>query len=468
MVTKPWYFEYQKYLEVKKALEYERTDKIDVSFANHIINRISNTRNKELKLRETFCELKKLVERQHCFYYHGDNCCNYINYWLNKTVRDSKYGINEHNFKYFDEFMKIDPNIRDNSINCISKLRYIDADTFQKMEKLYDLYDYFTKLKESEVPTTLCHNISDLAKRYESMMQEYERDNVLCKELTNLKNVIEKDKLVAKDICTKNTFDSFILIKHPPPRKEPTPPKEVQGRKYGITHTRPIVSASSPQAHSRHPGEKPTSPPVTVSSSPAQVLEKQARVESERTSSVPLARFPLPLPVPSLESSETEGTEETDKYSGPMGPYRTSGPEPEPELELELPQEQGRRIDTLTDSYYFREDEGYQPAGSMQSTFDTGTIMGTIKDVVSNVLEAVEPVPILGVSGGMGALYLLFKYTPIGSLFRRNRRNNQYIPNFFDPEYAEQFSGYYPQYYNEGFPNYRMNIDYHPSSEELD
>ncbi|VVA00069.1 PIR protein, partial [Plasmodium vivax] len=427
----PKYFTYHEYDELKKSFVYVPRDTIDVSFANYLISRITNTHEKELLLHDTFYQLKKLVERHHSFVEYGiEYCCYYINYWLNKTVRDSKYGINEHNFKYFDEFMKIDPNIRDNSINCISKLRYIDADTFQKMEKLYDLYDYFTKLKESEVPTTLCHNISDLAKRYESMMQEYERDNVLCKELTNLKNVIEKDKLVAKDICTKNTFDSFILIKHPPPRKEPTPPKEVQGRKYGITHTRPIVSASSPQAHGRHPGEKPTSPPVTVSSSPAldrnsratttlppvtvssspaQVLEKQARVESERTSSVPLARFPLPLPVPSLESSETEGTEETDKYSGPMGPYRTSGPEPEPELELELPQEQGRRIDTLTDSYYFREDEGYQPAGSMQSTFDTGTIMGTIKDVVSNVLEAVEPVPILGVSGGMGALYLLLK-----------------------------------------------------------
>ncbi|KNA01687.1 hypothetical protein PVNG_04713 [Plasmodium vivax North Korean] len=161
----PKYFTYHEYDELKKSFVYVPRDTIDVSFANYLISRITNTHEKELLLHDTFYQLKKLVERHHSFVEYGiEYCCYYINYWLNKTVRDSKYGINEHNFKYFDEFMKIDPNIRDNSINCISKLRYIDADTFQKMEKLYDLYDYFTKLKESEVPTTLCHNISDLAK----------------------------------------------------------------------------------------------------------------------------------------------------------------------------------------------------------------------------------------------------------------------------------------------------------------
>ncbi|VUZ99881.1 PIR protein, partial [Plasmodium vivax] len=407
--------------------------------------------------------------------YGKEKCCNYINYWLNKTVRDSEYGVNKDNFKYFDEFMKIDPKIKENSTYCISKLSYMDNETFEKMKKLYDLYDYFTELKEHEDSSTLCRSISDLAKKYE----------------------------IVNDMCTRNNFESFILKIDPPPPKEQNPPKNVQvpgppkhssvsspqvhrgisvetrptnpvsaslpqahGRSPGETHTRPLVTAPSSRVHDRNSVQTPTPTAVSVSLSQAKGLEKPAGGESERTLSVPQEQSPRPLPLllplPSLEQSDPLESSEADEYGGPKGLTET-----ESELRQEPQDEERYQLERDVDP--FNEDEEYTslqevdpPAGSMQSTFNTETIMGTIKDAVSNVLEAVEPVPVLGVSGGMGALYLLFKYTPIGSLFRRNRRNNQYIPNFFDPEYAEQFSGYYPQYYNEGFPNYRMNIAYHP------
>ncbi|SCA59859.1 hypothetical protein PVT01_000048000 [Plasmodium vivax] len=356
----PWYFTYQEYDAVKKSLVYEPKETIDVSFANHLINSIHNTPKKEEKLRETFCELKKLVQRHHCFYEPGpETCCNYINYWLNKTVRDSEYNVNKQNFNIFDKFMQDDPKIKEGPTTCKSKLSYMDNETFEKMKKLYD----------------------------------------------------------------RNSRETTTLL------------------------------------------------PVTVSSSPAQGLETQARVESERTSSVPSEQFPLPLPLLPLGQSgplESPETEEAEEYGRPKGLQ-----EPEqPQVQLQE-EDQVHRLKDDVDT--FREDgegtflqEVDPSADSMQSTFNTETIMETIKGAVSNVLEAVEPVPILGVSGGIGALYLLFKYTSIGSLFRGNRRNNQNIPNFFDPRYGEQFSGYYPQYYNEGFPNYRMNIAYHPSSDELD
>ncbi|CAI7718361.1 PIR protein [Plasmodium vivax] len=484
MVTKPWYFEYQKYLEVKKALEYERTDKIDVSFANHIINRISNTRNKELKLRETFCELKKLVERQHCFYYHGDNCCNYINYWLNKTVRDSEYGVNKENFKMFEDFMQVYSEIKGSSVYCMSKLSYMNKDAFEKMEKLYDLYDYFTELKR-ENPSSLCKNISKLAGKYNSMMQEYEeKDNNLRDVLTHLKKVIETDKLVVENICETNKSNLFYLKIDPPPpprKKQKAVMAHAHGRKPGEKPPPTPVSGYSAQVQRRKSVETSTPPPVRVSSSPAQGLEKPARGESERISPVPSAQFPLELtalsalpPLPLLQLGQLKQLEqlETSEPTGPKGPFGVSGPESV--LRQEQPQEQ-EGYQPQHDVHHLSEDdadisleEGDQSAGSMLSAFNPETIMEKMKIAVSKVLETVEPVPVLGVSGAIGALFLLFKYTPIGSLFRRNRRNNQNIPNFFDPRYGEQFSGYYPQYYNEGFPNYRMNIAYYPSSEELD
>ncbi|SCA60348.1 VIR protein [Plasmodium vivax] len=505
--SNPQYFTYQEYDAVKKSLVYEPKETIDVSFANHLINSIHNTPKKEEKLRETFCELKKLVQRDYCFYYHGDNCCNYINYWLNKTVRKSEYNVNDENFNIFDKFMKIDPKAKEDKINCTSKLSYIDTDAFEKIKKLYDLYDYFTELKESKNRSSLCHNISKLSEKYESIWQECKgKDDYLCNKLRNLKRVIENDELVVNDMCTRNNFESFILKIDPPPPKEQNPPKNVQvpvqSRNSGETPPPTPVSDYSARVHGRKPGEKPpptpvsgysaqvqrrksvetsTPPPVRVSSSPVQGLEKPARGESERISPVPSAQFPLELtalsalpPLPLLQLGQLKPLEqlETSEPTGPKGPFGVS--EPESVLRQEQPQEQ-EGYQPQHDVHHLSEDEadisleeGDQSAGSIFSTFNPETIMEKMKIAVSKFLETVEPVPILGVSGGMGALYLLFKYTPTGSLFRRNRRNNQNIPNFFDPRYGEQFSGYYPQYYNEGFPNYRMNIAYHPSSEELD
>ncbi|CAG9473071.1 unnamed protein product [Plasmodium vivax] len=449
MATQPWYITYHHYNTLKEVFNYEPTEKYDVLSANELMKDIRTSIKKELNLRDTFYELKKLVLRGQCFYSHGpETCCKYINYWLNKTVRDSEYGVNKDNFKMFEDFMRVDPKIKGSSVNCMSKLSYINNDAFEKMKKLYDLYDYFTIFKEDEDRSTLCRNISFLAKRYDRIMQEYEgKDTKLCNMLINLKEVIETDRLVAINICTKNTSDSFILRRHPPPPKEQNPPKNVQvpvqSRNFGKAHTRPTISVPSPQAHRTKSVETRTPPPVLASSShargrdsvetstptpvlvslsQAKGLEKQAEGEIERTVSIPQeqfsvelpARFPLVLPALPLEQSEpSESTEST----GPKGPI---GPELELEPEPELRQEQERNIDALNDPYPFRQDEGYtflkegdQPAGSTMPTYDTGTIMGTIKGAVYNVLEAVEPVPVLGVSGGMGALYLLLKVSKI-------------------------------------------------------
>ncbi|KMZ82064.1 hypothetical protein PVIIG_06331 [Plasmodium vivax India VII] len=455
MATNPQYFTYQEYDEVKKSFRYVPDDNLNISFVNDIIARITNTPTKEGRLYDTFYQLKKFISRGHSFVKHGkDKCCNYINYYLNKTVRDSAYGVNDENFQYFDEFMRLDPKVRVSGIDCISKLSYMNKDVFEKMEKLYDLYDYFTKLRESDDPSALCHNISSLAEKYESVLQECKgKDDNLCNKLRNLKSVIVRDELVAKDKCTKNSFQSIILEIDPPP--PPPPPKkptaqikvQVQHRNHGRAHTRPTVSVPSPQAHGGNYRETHATPPVSVSLSRSQglekqahtlekqvqilgkqiqVLEKQAREESERTLPVPQEQFPrqlpalpsiypqqFPLKLPSLPSEPLDPSEESEE-TGPKGPFGKSEPEPE------LRQEQEQHIDILEDADPFLEDErdifpeeGYPPAGSTMPTFNPEMIMEKMKIAVSKVLETVESVPVLGVSGAIGALFLLFKVSKI-------------------------------------------------------
>ncbi|SCA82170.1 hypothetical protein, conserved [Plasmodium vivax] len=110
MATNPQYIKYQDYYIVKKSFDYTPTDEFNISFVNALIKDIRNTPTNEKLLYKTFYELKKLVKRHHCFmYYDKENCYKYINYWLNKTIRDSNYNITKVNFKVFYDFKNYDP-----------------------------------------------------------------------------------------------------------------------------------------------------------------------------------------------------------------------------------------------------------------------------------------------------------------------------------------------------------------------
>ncbi|VUZ99650.1 PIR protein [Plasmodium vivax] len=57
--------------------------------------------------------------------------------------------------------------------------------------------------------------------------------------------------------------------------------------------------------------------------------------------------------------------------------------------------------------------------------------LGKVQGAFSSFAEHVEPGPVLGVSGGMGVLFLLFKYTPVGSFFGGRRGRFRQIPRSF-------------------------------------
>ncbi|KMZ88863.1 hypothetical protein PVBG_06259 [Plasmodium vivax Brazil I] len=443
MATNPWYFTYEDYSAVKESFDYTPTDEFNISFVNALIKDIRNTPEKELQLYKTFFQLKKLVKRHHSFLvYYREKCCNYINYWLNKTIRDSNYNITKENFKVFYDFKNYDPDDNADLFDCIPKLRYMDNGAFQKMEKLYGLYDEFTILKQKKNNSSLCRNISKIAEKYNRIMQEYkEKDHKLCEVLTNLKKVIEKDELDVKNKCRKDISDLFFLEIDLPHGNE--------------------QNAGAAQAHDRISRETSTPTHVSGFSPHTQKLEKQAEGNRERSSSrtpersVPGQSERSPPGKPGLsESSGTRpgilGQPGTLGKPGLLEQPGPSVPRLAPELQGHLqvqqqgllqeqqqvqrlehiqrhlperpeqPQEQARHLHALEDELHFSEDEevtslekGDPSTDSIFSTFDTEKIMETIKGAVSDVLESVEPVPVLCVSGGMGALYLLFKVSKI-------------------------------------------------------
>ncbi|KNA01723.1 hypothetical protein PVNG_04749 [Plasmodium vivax North Korean] len=86
---------------------------------------------------------------------------------------------------------------------------------------------------------------------------------------------------------------------------------------------------------------------------------------------------------------------------------------------------------------------------------NTAGVLGTLQDTLSGIVQGVEPAPILGVSGGMGALFLLFKYTPVGTFFGGRRGRNNRIPSGFPGAYPG-----FPEYYDGNFGNIPFHISY--------
>ncbi|VUZ99826.1 PIR protein, fragment [Plasmodium vivax] len=69
-----------------------------------------------------------------------------------------------------------------------------------------------------------------------------------------------------------------------------------------------------------------------------------------------------------------------------------------------------------------------------------------------NASHVVDPIPVVGVSGGMGALFLLFRYTPVGSFFGGRRGRFRQIPRSFNGPFPGDFANF--QEYDGGFIGY--------------
>ncbi|SCA60019.1 hypothetical protein PVT01_000063600 [Plasmodium vivax] len=95
-----------------------------------------------------------------------------------------------------------------------------------------------------------------------------------------------------------------------------------------------------------------------------------------------------------------------------------------------------------------RYEHSFEPPSSNEVGDTSSTVMGTI----TSALRDVEPGPVLVVSGGMGVLFLLFKYTPVGSFFGGRRGRFRQIPRTFGGFPPGDFGNF--QEYGGGYVGY--------------
>ncbi|CAG9480078.1 unnamed protein product [Plasmodium vivax] len=323
--------------------------------------------------------------------------CKYISYLIHKEVNDTlKLHYDEKTFEIFRKFVEDYYNrIRSRSHTlCLPYIVYVNQDMYEKLDTLYRLYDLYTDVLSSNNywNENKCLYFKLFLNSYNDYMRKNKPTSLKLNEiLTHLEGYVSN---TTKDLNGKCNDYTYILerIKLYKPHDEHKPPLMPE---LALHESRPL------QNHVDNPGfrntntevieiTKPTSPPPT---SELGTTTRISGIEDVETELAP-GRDPVSVieqgiiskpPAEELHGYRTHARNETVEQSG----HRQS---------VELSEQLKLMRETSLNSQNGLEvDQGF---------------MANVRNTITGVLGEVDPVPVVGVSGGMGALFLLFKLEP--------------------------------------------------------
>ncbi|SCA82076.1 VIR protein [Plasmodium vivax] len=375
--------------------------------------------------------------------YHIDNSitCKYINYWLQEEIKENYSMLFGFKFDIFkecaDEYTKFKNGrtvYKENS--CGPYINSIPDDKYSKMNSLYKLYLWHKQLVQPNRVNTnfdLCGTLKLMAFHYRQMINEFKEDRDLCSKLNEFKKLVMNNKTFFQDACEIDISDNMPTPTMFLPKVE-TPERVKENIALQNTMSTPqgnVLQHSADETRqnigsqlAEGPGSHPEQPPVDIS----QTKESPEAVsESEQ----------LPPLGSRRERAQTLSPQET------VLQYTVF-----PEVGNGLKMERGLSRDPESDTFEERNDTVHE----RMIPLATGGFSGAIKDAFSTISENVDPVPLMGVSGGMGALFLLFRYTPVGAFFRGGRGRVRRIPRSFNGPFPGGFPGY--EEYDGGYIGY--------------
>ncbi|SCA59559.1 VIR protein [Plasmodium vivax] len=183
------------------------------SFPNEILE--GQTENKYLITNDCL-RLKKFLmkfnSKDDC---KNQNCCQYINYTLNKTARmykDSKESI----FDIYIKYVKHNNNSNNEIMNlCSTEINYIPLEKYQKIHMLYTAYGVCQSYISNKDRITPCNRVELCAKAYKNIITEYTKrdDTKFCKNLKDLKILLEENEPISTGNCNSR-FSNLLLYPH--------------------------------------------------------------------------------------------------------------------------------------------------------------------------------------------------------------------------------------------------------------
>ncbi|VUZ99968.1 PIR protein [Plasmodium vivax] len=427
----PKYVPYSNYYDAKSR--FDKSDGFEhkqIEFEN-IIKDIKVEQQK-LKLPDKiFIQLHKSLRNDYVFssMHISDDYCRYVNYWLNKEVRSSYHLVNETNFDIFNNFL-VNYNMnrfKDVNNSCYGYIKHLKDDVYDRMGILFYLYDKYNELKSFTGPKdhVFCDRFTFLGKNYKTAVDDHNDGKDFLKKLKELKRSIEGNAWASDDKCPAINY-----IKLP----EPNPPKPIENSE----ESRQAKSLSQDVSSLQNLPNSHAELGLHNTPGPQKLSETQDNAQRDNI-------LGSHFTANSRGNSDTV-VENTSQYSSEQRGERGSQINSlyAPSLQASVPIRQVQNMETGI-SWNTEGFDRYKtmdtPEGSI-NVVDPNThaitqegLMGKIQGAFSSISEYVEPVPLMGVSGGMGALFLLLRYTPVGTFFRGGRGRAHRIPRSFNGQF---------------------------------
>ncbi|KMZ83369.1 hypothetical protein PVBG_06225 [Plasmodium vivax Brazil I] len=368
-------------------------------------------------------------------YYVG---CPYLNYWLNYTITYEYNDLRGKDFDVFKDFAdfyarkKSGRYYKENS--CEKYIKPLYEDNYNIMEILYKMYDLFnlnTGYNAYADKDIICINYGLINQYYKHLKETYTGDEDLKAKLVDFLEVINKSEKSIKKLCNYEILppvsrheDSKLALDPgsrqiqtpgPPGESDSHPPKESPGpvtQTGSDGHSEVLAEANVPEPHDVESHTEETDQLGSgVVESPS-VEHSESELSEELSPIVVSSQSELPELSPKVELPNAALREGLEKItSGSTLPPGLS------EFRYQNKDRFGVSIGSPNGemgkpSYDLPSTEmRYPNTGEQLSTTvgDTKGFFSNVQDTFYSIVKDVEPAPVLGVSGGMGALFLLFK-----------------------------------------------------------
>ncbi|KMZ79364.1 hypothetical protein PVIIG_05995 [Plasmodium vivax India VII] len=335
--------------------------------------------------------------------------CKYINFWLNEKIKVLYTYVSNSYFKNYEEFVKKFYKVvegYDIYESCTKNINFLDDDDeYKKLNTLYTLYKKYDELQNINQyqykDKRTCELIQDITNLANDIARSHKNDDEFIKILKNLRNTIKNAEGRYKTLCESDLkqLDTMVTETAFPPKvhKPPTPPE--------ISQSSDSLEQAIPQALAQRVSDNgiPNQPQPKVDL-PVEQFRSEEHPTKASHSELPSQVSPL-LEVPFREqhsrgshhasSRHTENLHDDGFNSEPFSrDHNEQSPDAHSSSEY---------------TGYNSVGEGITKRGVITPTDGTQSYLETFKGTITGILGSVDPGPVLGVSGGMGALFLLFK-----------------------------------------------------------
>ncbi|SCA60747.1 hypothetical protein PVC01_000109800 [Plasmodium vivax] len=407
------YLKYDDYIKLKDKFSNNRQDSSSTTILDQLLHDANIQIPKNSDSYKTYSKLLRHIHDDHVFFWGEQiDACKYIRYMLQKEVEvnlgqsyDSNVVKNFQKFltKYAEKF----PHVKN---RCISKIEPIETTTFYKMHTLYKLYDEYTpysRYVKSNVQY-FCRDFHAFVNLYNIYITDNESQSELFNIiLENFSKNLNKTVLNYKEECEKKNY--YYHLRNPKLHIQ-TPVHEIETPIHAHEGQTELSSVNTKLQGSSH-----------------EVLgTSHTKLHQEVTESPPIQE----------ETTRVQTLTEVDNYRETSNNHAMHNHRTETVAKRVI--SPGYELTRAGFDSLGRKSYPIHQELSNDAERDSSTILGSI----IGVLKDVEPAPILGVSGGMGALFLLFKYTPVGTFFRGRRGRTYGIPSGFNGPFPGEFPGY--------------------------